>query len=278
MGKIVLLLIAVLGAAPAQAGEMRRITVNGVERTYYLHVPGKLPRGAAFVIVLHDTGSNGETDVKQYGWEDAADKNQFVVAGPDASLVHADRLVSLSNPSIWNSRQPDAPASIMASDDVGFIKAIMRDVGQIVDVDGRQVYIAGFSGGGTMANRLGQEIAGRLAAISTSGGRMELLARPPSRGLPVLVSAGGQDPALDEQRTIFKNWRILNECPAAASVQAPANVAIEASLPCRDDSEARFILMQGVGHKWPTDKPIDLTQASWDFFKRFRLAAAPTGN
>jgi len=27
-----------------------------------------------------------------------------------------------------------------------------------------------------------------------------------------------------------------------------------------------------------TDKPIDLTQTSWDFFKLFRLAAAPTGN
>jgi len=278
MGKIVLLLIAALSVAPAHAGETRRITVNGVERTYYLHIPGKLPRGAAFVIVLHDAGSNGETDVKQYGWEEAADRNQFVVAGPDASLVHPDRLVSLSNPSVWNSRQPDAPASIIASDDVGFIRALMRDIGQIVDVDERQVYVAGFSGGGTMANRLGQEIAGRLAAISTSGGRMELLARPPSRGLPVLVAAGGQDPTIDEQRTIFKNWRILNDCPAAEPVRAPANVTIEASRPCRNDSEVRFISMRGVGHKWPTDKPIDLTQASWDFFKLFRLAAAPTGN
>jgi hypothetical protein len=27
--------------------------------------------------------------------------------------------------------------------------------------------------------------------------------------------------------------------------------------------------MHGVAHRWPTKDPIDLTRASWDFFKRF---------
>jgi len=40
----------------------------------------------------------------------------------------------------------------------------------------------------------------------------------------------------------------------------------------------RYILMQGVEHKWPTERPINLSRATWDFFKRFSLPAPPAGN
>ena len=70
---------------------------------------------------------------------------------------------------------------------------------------------------------------------------------------------------------------MLDACPSAHSIPAPTETEIEVSGPCRDGSEVRYILMQGVGHRWPTDKPIDLTQTSWDFFKRFGLPSLPAG-
>ena len=54
-----LLLITFLGTASAQADEMRQLTVNGVRRTYYLHVPASLPSGAPLVIMLHGAGADG---------------------------------------------------------------------------------------------------------------------------------------------------------------------------------------------------------------------------
>jgi len=283
---LLLLLIAVLGIAPAHAGEMHRINVNGVERSYYLHVPARLQRGAPLVIMLHGSGEDGEYVVPGYGWQYLADSRKnsdtLVVAGPDGTLVYPDRPQSRDNSRVWNSGGPDIPPNVAKSDDVGFIVAMIADIARIADIDRRQVYVAGFSSGGNMANRLGQEIAGRLAAISASGSTtMELRARPPSRGVPILISAGSLDQiAMGVLPTIVTNWRILNHCAAAQTVPAPTNVTLEVSRPCRDNSEVRSLVMQGVDHKWTTstNEPIRLTNESWDFFQRFRLPAIPTGN
>jgi len=293
---LLLLLIAVLGAVPAQAGEMRRLTVNDVERTYYLHVPTGLERGAPLVIMLHGASDDGKDDVGRYGWEHMANNNQFVVAGPDASAVRADRAPGPDNIRAWNSGRIDAPANIARSDDTALIVAMIDDIARTDGIDLRRVYVAGFSSGGDMANRLGQEIADRLAAISTSASDMIPLSKPPSRGLPVLFSAGDRDPHTpvnggmaerpwdsslykkEPQRALVDRWRTLDACPAPHTIPGPQGTLIEVSGPCRDGSEVRYVLMHGVDHKWPTDHPIGLTQASWHFFKRFSLPAAPAGN
>jgi polyhydroxybutyrate depolymerase len=283
---LLLLLVTLLGIAPAQAGETRQLIVNGVKRTYYLHVPAKLQRGAPLVIMLHGAGESGESAVPSTGWQYLADSHKnndsFVVAGPDGTLVYPDRPQTRDNPRFWNSGGPDTPTSVAKSNDVGFIIALIAEIKRMADIDERQVYVAGFSSGGNMANRLGQEIAGRLAAISASGSTMmELRAQPPSRGVPILISAGSLDEvAIGVERTIVQNWRTLNQCAAAQAIQAPANVVIEVSRPCRNNSEVRSLVMQGIGHTWPTstNEPVRLTNESWEFFQRFRLPAAPTGN
>ena len=280
MHKILLpLLIAVLGITPAQAGVMRRLSVNGVERTYYLHAPAGIRPGAALVIMLHGRDGDGKGDVGGYGWEPVADRNRFVVAGPDAPTLHADRAPSRENYTMWNS-EPGTPGDIARSDDTAFIVAMIDDIARIDGIDLRRVYVAGFSSGGHMANRLGHEIAGRVAAIAISAAQRVLYAQPPSRGMPILFSAGDQDEhtPMAGQRLLVDDWRKLDGCPAAQSISAPRNVVIEVSGPCRDGSEVRYILMQGVDHKWPTEKPINLTRMTWDFFKRFSLPTAPAGN
>jgi len=125
MNKILLLLLtAVLGIAPAQAGDMRRLSVNGIERTYYLHVPTGLRSGAPLVIMLHGRDDDGKTDVDRYGWERVANGNRFVVAGPDAPTLHAGRAPSRENYTMWNS-EPGTPGDIAKSDDTAFIAAMI---------------------------------------------------------------------------------------------------------------------------------------------------------
>ena len=63
------------------------------------------------------------------------------------------------------------------------------------------------------------------------------------------------------------------DAPLHGRSRRQRNVAIEASGPCRDGSEVRYILMQGVEHRWPIDRPINLSRTTWDFFKRFSLPA-----
>jgi len=82
----------------------------------------------------------------------------------------------------------------------------------------------------------------------------------------------------ESQRALVDRWRTLDGCPAAHTIPGPKDTLIEVSGPCHDDSEVRYILMLGVDHRWPMRDPIDATQTSWDFFKRFSLPAAPIGN
>jgi polyhydroxybutyrate depolymerase len=305
MNKAVLLFLiaivgpAVLGSAclavalvsATHDAEMHRLDVNGVLRTYYLHVPAGLPSGAPLVIMLHGDGNDGRKILDDLGWEAQADLNHFVVAGPDGSRAEPGGKPDRHNRRGWNSGVPGEPPSIERSDDVGFIVAMIDDIARIAGIDRRRVYVAGFSSGGHMANRLGQEIAGRLAAISTSASDLTSLSKPPSRGISVLFSAGDRDPLTpverqkvmtiwggasfikESQRALVDRWRTLDACPAARTIPSPANTIIEVSGPCRDGSEVRYILMQGVAHAWPLSRPIDLTRTSWDFFKRFSLPA-----
>jgi hypothetical protein len=71
-------------------------------------------------------------------------------------------------------------------------------------------------------------------------------------------------------RNLVNRWHALNACPAAR-IPGPKNTNIENRRPCRDGTEVRDVLMRGVRHKWPTADPFDLTQMSWDSFRRFSL-------
>ena len=278
--RALLLALVLLGALPAQAGEMRRITVGGVERTYYLHLPANRRPTAPLVIVLHGATADGRNDVGRYGWEHVANNRGFIVAGPDAPTLRGGP-PSNQNYRAWN-HGGRTPGNISASDDVGFIAALIDDVSRAAAIDRRRIYVAGFSSGAAMAHRLALELPGRFAAISASAGGLMLPAyRRPERGVPILLSAGDRDPVTpvdgkgtfvaDSHRTLIDKWRILDDCPAPRRLAAPKDLVIEASGPCRDGSEVRYVLMLGVDHAWRTDKPIDLTEASWEFFQRFSL-------
>ena len=69
---------------------------------------------------------------------------------------------------------------------------MIDDIARSDGIDMRRVYVAGFSSGGHMANRLGHEISGRLAAIAISGARWAVVLAAALRGIPILFSAGDQ--------------------------------------------------------------------------------------
>ncbi len=286
--RILLCLTVLLGAVPAQAGEMRRIVVKGVERSYYLHVPPKPRAGMPLVIMLHGGAANGQNDVGRYGWEHMADGNGFVVAGPDGATLRANEPASNENYRAWNQGGIQIASNVSASDDLGFIAALIDEIARSNAIDRRRVYVAGFSSGGGLVHRLGLELPGRVAALSAVAAGLPPTYPRPARGVPILISAGDRDPVTpvagkgsfvgDSHRTLIDKWRVLNDCPAPRQIAAAPDLAIEASGPCRDGSEVRYILMKGVDHVWPRTQQIDLTQTSWDFFKRFSLPASAVRN
>lgn len=235
-------LLTLLVALPAQAGEMRRIVVNGVERTYYLHAPSKVRAGAPLVIMLHGATANGQNDVGRYGWEHMADSNNFIVAGPDGMTLRANEPESRTNYRAWN-QGGGRTTSIGVANDVGFISSMIDDIARTNAIDRRRVYVAGFSSGGGLAHRLGIELSGRVAAIFALAAGLPPTYTRPARGVPILIAAGDRDPVTpvggngsfvaDSHRALIDKWRALDDCPAPRQIPAAPDLLIEASgCPC----------------------------------------------
>lgn len=290
---LILFLLAIVAiAGPARAGELKHLAANGLDRTYYLHVPKGLPPGAPLVIMLHGAADEGERMVRALGWETLADQEHFIVAGPNATLLHPDRPPGEGNMRIWNSSAGYYPASIAAVDDKGFIVALIDEIARTHAIDRRRVYVAGFSNGGYLANSLGQQIPDRIAALAAVAGDFTPLVKSLPRGIPVLIVAGdrdyfspvkggklkmiwGNEFEKESLRQLVDRWRTLDDCPEAKSSAGPHRTRIEISAPCRDGSEVQYISMAGVDHQWPTGDPVNLTNVAWNFFKRFSLPAPP---
>ena len=83
--------------------------------------------------------------------------------------------------------------SPMPADDVGFVDAIMADVGARLPIDRHRVYASGFSNGANFTARLRVERSNRLAAVAYSGGGLHEAQDAPDRPVPTYVSVGTRD-------------------------------------------------------------------------------------
>ncbi|HTA39782.1 MAG TPA: hypothetical protein VK760_11925, partial [Candidatus Acidoferrales bacterium] len=98
-------------AAPGDAGES--ITVNGVSRTYVLHVPDGLIGPAPLVLSFHGHGGDGASQARLTGFDALSDRDRFIVAYPDG----IDRA--------WNDGRP---VNAKGPDDLGFAAALVDDL------------------------------------------------------------------------------------------------------------------------------------------------------
>ena len=83
--------------------------------------------------------------------------------------------------------------SPMPADDVGFVDAIMADVGARLPIDRHRVYASGFSNGANFTARLSVERSNRLAAVAYSAGGLDEAQDTPDRPVPTYVSVGTRD-------------------------------------------------------------------------------------
>jgi polyhydroxybutyrate depolymerase len=297
------LLVAVI-ALPAMAGEQRALTLGNTQRSYYIHAPAGLPQNAPLVIMLHGAGGSGKHAAESYGWIGKADEARFLLIAPDASPVLADREANfLRNPRVWNDSSGRAGPNIAASDDVGFLRALIDQAERQYRIDRRRVYVSGFSSGSSMSQRAGLEMAGEIAAIAPAAGDLFGKAAVLPRGLPVLMLVGDADPMApweggevsyvwgnrkdhkDPFRLNPERWATMNACREKTDSRPYAGVRLTRWQNCRDNVEVTFYAIEGMGHHWPGSErprimerhggpskdPFRAVDLMWDFFRRWSL-------
>ena len=279
--------------AKLPAGDHARLlTVDGVLRTYTVHIPRSIDaeRPAAVVLVLHGAAMNGLMMVGFSGMNETADKHGFLAVYPSGTGVGPFRT--------WNAG--GFPGNSNKADDVKFIGAVLDDLASVANVDAKRVFACGMSNGGMMSYRLAAEMSGRIAAIAPVAGTIAIERSEPKRAVPVLHFHGTMDKLVPYAMPARRNpqimrlksvadsvgtWVKLNECnpePATDVLTkdgAAMRVTRELYRGGRDGAEVGLITIEGGGHTWPGQKSpvgfigqstpdISANELIWEFFAR----------
>ncbi|HKP60981.1 MAG TPA: PHB depolymerase family esterase, partial [Polyangiales bacterium] len=243
----------------------------GVNRSYILRVPSsyKGDKPIPLVVYFHPLLTNAATAESGSGYTELGAKEGFIVAYPDAQESAA-----------WNVG-PCCTAS-RTVDDVGFTRALVKQVQGEYCVDAKRVYAAGFSMGGGMAHYVACEAADVFAA--SAPGAFDLLAEnkcEPARPITVIAFRSESDaivPYAGGPKTsapngfvgmhtflgavnTFKKWGEIDGCTGEPVMETGG---CQTYKQCKEGVEVTLCTVPG-GHTWP---PAD---RSWQTLKRFTL-------
>jgi polyhydroxybutyrate depolymerase len=239
------------------------LTVNGVARTYRLHVPTNFQKNAsALVVVLHGSGGNGLGMEVGTGFSSLADQVGFAVAYPDGLFE------SMGSQTNWAYFFNDF------ADDVGFMRQLIQTLLGSLQFDPRKVYVTGLSSGALMSHRLGVQLGDRVAAIGVVEGALFYDAAANGAPVPaavapvsVLILHGDQDTTIPmcgaatraSQDQTFDYWAGSLACsridPVDPLCDGQGNITAvtrKVASSCNADAEVRFYKLIGGTHTWNT--------------------------
>lgn len=226
----------------------KTVTVDGVERTYLLAIPGDLSGGPAPVIVLlHGMGSTA-ADINRVSDlpTRAADVGMIVVT-PQA----------VGTPTIWQpgDQGPDA----------AFLDQILDALDRTHCIDTARVHMAGFSAGAALAASYACARQDRIASIVTVTVESPAGCAEP---MPILsfhgtadpvIAYGNYDPAAGPVTGTEANMAIWANTAGCQPIATTTEVGTEVSRlewpGCADGAEVVLFRVLGGGHDWPGKDP-----------------------
>jgi polyhydroxybutyrate depolymerase len=272
---------------------------DDIERTYLIHFPPtyyenktKLP----MLIALHGGGGSALNFQNQSGLDAKADAENFIIVYPDG----------LENPGAMKTRTRNAGkccgpnASILHTDDVGFISSLIDGMIKEYKVDPKSVYATGHSNGAMLCYRLANELSEKIAAIAPNAGNFQFSGSyHPSRNVPVIhinskldqnvkyeggmsTGPGGQyNPPVDSCLNVIAS---LAECSQSKVLVSTFPLySIYKWTSCNPQTfEVDLYLTEDGGHSWPggnkghadADEPskaFNNNDIIWEFLKKYSL-------
>ena len=298
---LALLVISALGcmqpkdnaADPSKPGDhYLSLMVDGIERSYLLHIPPMYSpsKPAALVLVLHGGGGNAENAAKMTGMSDKADAEGFVVAYPEGTGRLKENFLT------WDSGNCCGYAMDNEVDDVGFIRALIGELEGNLSIDGRRIYATGISNGGMMSHALGCELSDKVAAIAPVAGALNWANCTPTHPVSVILFHGTADQHVliggGKPKPSIINRREREDKPLSYAVSfwaekdgcggTPRRIedeydVVETYAGCAAGTEVASYTLKGAGHVWPggkkgwllADEPesnVSATDVMWEFF------------
>jgi polyhydroxybutyrate depolymerase len=261
------------------------LTSGGLQRRYLVHTPPSYDGTVPFPVVVgfHGQGPGAESFRYQSGFNDVADKYDFIMVYPDGT--------GPTDAHSWNAGPSSHNyASSNKIDDVGFVRALLDEVATTYAVDTTRIYATGMSNGASMCHRLGIEVSDRIAAIGTVSGLLAIKESRPPTPVPVIHFHGMQDPLVPYSWVAYTInwWKLADHCLAKPiSVEVKSDHTEYDYAPAAGKPGAPVVLyaLPEGGHTWPGG--VDVTagdgtgnlvttvpasQLIWQFCQQFSIS------
>jgi polyhydroxybutyrate depolymerase len=260
------------------------LAAGGVDRTVHVHVPKgyDATKPSPVVLDFHGYTSNGAEQNLLAHMNVKADAVTFIAVHPEGTGT---------TPS-WNAGACCGDAAANATDDVGFVGAIIDELESKLCVDAHRVFATGMSNGGFLSHRLACELSTRIAAVAPVAGLLAIPTCNPTRPTSVFHFHGTLDPLVpyDGSPTMgfpsvlqtMSGWATRTGCSATPrETSKKGDVTCTTYDGCKGGAEISLCTVTGGGHTWPGGLPVPslgytttniiATDAMWDFFVKHPL-------
>lgn len=285
---------------------------DGMERTYFVHVPESYSPSAPapLLILLHGGGGLARRMLAFTGFAPLAEKHGIVILAPAGVDRH------------WNDGR--IKTGYRAHDDnvndVEFIAAAIKKMESDYKIDPNRIFVTGISNGAMMSYRLGLELPEKIAAIAPVVGSLpeplgvqwNKTKRAINPAVPAIIFNGTDDPLVPfgggEVHLVRKKlgtvmsvaetaqiWAARNGCTAKPKISSIPVSDSEMKVTktvfggCSNDADVVLYAIEGMGHTWPGPEPgaqylparligrachgLNATELIWQFFESHSRAA-----
>jgi polyhydroxybutyrate depolymerase len=285
------------------------LSMGTLQRRALIHVPKTWDKKSILPVVFmfHGAGGSPENAIKETGWVEKSDSDEFLVVFPEATRPDSARPAQFgrNNPT-WNDGSGRFHSGERRIDDIAFVSALLTRLEKTFPIDKHRIFATGFSNGASMTFRVGRDLPERFAAIApVSGadwsGKSGVLRKPvalfyltgdndplnPLAGGKPKMASGREFRNASEQakppvKDQIKTWAELLGCKSEPirKTGTPEGITTLVFSEGRDNTEVVFTTIRGQGHRWPGGKDslpefivgretnqVKATDAIWEFFK-----------
>lgn len=265
-------------SSAASSSQQGAISVNGLARSYFVHLPagyhGHSP--LPLVLVLHGATESPEGIEQLSGMSAEADKEQFIAVYPRGT----GRLPT------WNVGNCCGYALQNRVDDVAFLRSLIGKLGQDYSIDPKRIFAAGISNGAMMSYRLACELSDKIAAVAPVEGAQNVPCQP-SNPVSLIIFHGTADYLVPYNggSTPFQIgpkrfdtsvadalafWVKRNGCVDTPAHDETAAFRAMKYSDCTSGRAVQLYAIQGGHHMWPgaalSGNTVPATDLIWSFF------------
>ena len=170
------------------------VTVNGKKRTFVMHVPSAYTGDKAVPLVVdyHPIGGSGQRQMQDTEYNSKTDPEGVISLYPDGTSMGGSGGGAMSYMPGWN-----VGPCCSIDDDTTFTLEMINKVEEIVCINPKRVYAAGFSMGGGMTNQVACSMADVFAAVAPAAMDLNTTNSArcnPARPISIIMFRGKNDP------------------------------------------------------------------------------------